>query len=506
MGIVKVDLLGLGMMSVLQDALAICAQRGQPVDLARLPKDDAATFELIRAADTIGVFQIESRAQMSTLPRMKPENFYDLAIEVAIIRPGPIQGNAVNPYLRRRAGLEPVTYPDERARPILERTLGVVLFQEQILRLAMELGGFSAAEADEVRRAIGFTRSQERLNRMKAKLGEALHRNGVGDAAVEYILQSLASFALYGFPESHAISFALIAYASAWLKAHRPAVFYAALINNQPMGFYSAASLVQDARRHGVKVLPVCVQQSDELCRVESDEAIRLGVASIHGVRTAAVRAMLAARQAQTFASLEDFFRRTPFNPAERRVLAGAGALNALAGHRRAALWRVEEVPPEDDLFHYAAGGADADATESPLERMTLLERLEADYTHLSLTTGAHPMKLLRARLPDLWPAAELSRARPGQRVKIGGAVITRQRPGTAKGVCFITLEDETGLANAIVRPKLFEAARLVINLEPALVITGWVQNEQGVIHVMAETIVAMPDLGLPAQESHDYS
>ena len=338
MGIVKVDLLGLGMMSVLQDSLAICAQRGQPVDLARLPKDDAATFKLMREADTVGVFQIESRAQMSTLPRMKPEHFYDLAIEVAIIRPGPIQGDAVNPYLRRRAGLEPVTYPDERARPILERTLGVVLFQEQILRLAMELGGFSAAEADELRRAIGFTRSQERLDRMKAKLGDALRRNGVSAEAADYILKSLASFALYGFPESHAISFALIAYASAWLKVHRPAAFYAALLNNQPMGFYSPASLVQDARRHGVKVLPVCVQLSDERCRVESDAAIRLGLASVHGVRAAAVKAMLDARRERPFASPEDFFRRTSFNPAERRALAGAGALNALAGHRRAAL------------------------------------------------------------------------------------------------------------------------------------------------------------------------
>jgi len=504
MGIVKMDLLGLGMMSVLQDSLAICAQRGQPVDLARLPKDDAATFKLMREADTVGVFQIESRAQMSTLPRMKPEHFYDLAIEVAIIRPGPIQGDAVNPYLRRRAGLEPVTYPDERARPILERTLGVVLFQEQILRLAMELGGFSAAEADELRRAIGFTRSQERLDRMKAKLGDALRRNGVSAEAADYILKSLASFALYGFPESHAISFALIAYASAWLKVHRPAAFYAALLNNQPMGFYSPASLVQDARRHGVKVLPVCVQLSDERCRVESDAAIRLGLASVHGVRAAAVKAMLDARRERPFASPEDFFRRTSFNPAERRALAGAGALNALAGHRRAALWHVEAVHAEDELFRHAA--QDDEPALSPLERMTLLERLQADYAHLSLTTGAHPMKLLRPQLPELWPAAELPHAQPGMRIKIGGTVITRQRPGTAKGFCFITLEDETGLANAIVRPKLFEEARLVINLEPALVITGRVQNEQGVIHVMAEKIEAMPGPGLPAQGSHDYA
>jgi len=294
---------------------------------------------------------------------------------------------------------------------------------------------------------------------------------------------------------------------------HRPAAFYAALLNNQPMGFYSPASLVQDARRHGVKVLPVCVQASDEACRVEADDTIRLGLASIRSLRAAAVAALVAARRERPFASLEDFARRTAFNPAERRALAGAGALNALAGHRRAALWQVEEQHPDDDLFRYAAATAEAGApppvpavVDAPLARMTPLERLQADYTHLALTTGAHPMKLWRAQLPDLWPAADLARAQPGQRVRIGGAVITRQRPGTAKGVCFITLEDETGLANAIVWPKLFEQARLVINLEPALVITGRVQNEQGVIHVIAEKITAMPGIGLPAQPSHDYS
>jgi error-prone DNA polymerase len=261
---------------------------------------------------------------------------------------------------------------------------------------------------------------------------------------------------------------------------------------------------VQDARRHGVKVLPVCVQLSDERCRVESDAAIRLGLASVHGVRAAAVKAMLDARRERPFASPEDFFRRTSFNPAERRALAGAGALNALAGHRRAALWHVEAVHAEDELFRHAA--QDDEPALSPLERMTLLERLQADYAHLSLTTGAHPMKLMRPQLPEVRPAADLPHVQPGERIKIGGAVITRQRPGTAKGFCFITLEDETGLANAIVRPKLFEEARLVINLEPALVITGRVQNEQGVIHFMAEQIVAMPSPRLPAQRSHDYA
>jgi len=502
MGLLKVDLLGLGMMAALQDAVEICARRGQPVDLARIPKDDPAVFRMMQEADTIGVFQIESRAQMSTLPRMKPQNFYDLAVEVAIIRPGPIQGDAVNPYLKRRAGEEPVTYPDERARPILERTLGVVLFQEQILRLAMELGGFTAAEADELRRAIGFTRSQERLDRMKARLEVAFRKNGVGEPAVAYLIKSLASFALYGFPESHAISFALIAYSSVWLKVHRPAAFYASLLNCQPMGFYSPASLVQDGRRHGVTFLPVCVQASDGKCRVDSDTTVRLGIGGVRGLRAAALQSMLAARGERPFASLADFLRRTEFSAAERRVLAGAGALNALAGHRRSALWGVEAFHGGDDLFRQAEAGEEA---LSPLERMTLLERLQADYTHLSLTAGAHPMRLARPMLPGVRTAGELRDVRPGERVRICGSVITRQRPGTAKGFCFITLEDETGLANAIVRPRLFEEARLVINLEPALVITGRLQNEKGVIHIMAEEIAGMPDLGLPEQASHDF-
>jgi error-prone DNA polymerase len=503
MGLVKVDLLGLGMMAVLQESLEICAQRGQPVDLARLPKDDPATFKLIQEADTVGLFQIESRAQMSTLPRMKPQNFYDLAVEIAIVRPGPLQGDAVNPYLARRMGKVPITYPDERTRPILERTLGVVLFQEQILRVAMELGGFSAAEADELRRAIGFTRSQERLDRMKAKLGDALKKNNVSDTAAAYILKSLASFAQYGFPESHAISFALIAYASAWLKVHRPAAFYAALINCQPMGFYSPASLVQDARRHKVRFLPVCVVNSDEKCRVDTDGTLRLGFASVKGLRAESVTALLATRKERTFESMADFMRRTKLSAAERRVLSGAGALNALAGHRRAALWQVEAVNVGDDLFRQAI--TNDETTPSPLKPMTPMERVQADFTHLSLTTGAHPMKLLREKLPGILSAAELRHAPHGAYVKIAGAVTCRQRPGTAKGFCFITLEDETGTANAIVRPRLFEQERVVINLEPALIITGKVQNEQGVIHLMASEIAELPNLGLPAQASHDF-
>ncbi len=501
-GIVKVDLLGLGMMAVIQETLEICSNRGQAVDLARIPKDDPATFATMQAADTIGVFQIESRAQMSTLPRMLPRTFYDVAIQVAIIRPGPIQGDAVNPYLKRRSGEEPVTYLDERARPILERTLGVVLFQEQMLRLAMELGGFTATEADELRRAIGFTRSQERLHRMKAKLADGLRANRVSEAACVWLLHSLESFALYGFPESHAISFALLVYASVWLKVHRGAAFFAALLNNQPMGFYSPATLVQDARRRGIRFLPACVALSEARAAVVEDQVIRLGLASIHGLRAVAIEGLLAARRTRPFASVADFLARTAFTAGEQRALSGSGALNALAGHRREALWQVAAVHEDDDLFRLAVAEP---AAPSPLAPMTLLERLQQDFTRTGMTTGTHPMALLRAQLPGVQRAADLAAIAPRTRVCIGGSVITRQRPGTAKGVCFITVEDETGLANAIVRPALFEKERLTINLEPSLLITGRLQNEKGVIHILAEEIRPLPAIGMPDQASHDY-
>ena len=504
LGIIKVDLLGLGMMAALQDSLEICQARGRPVDLARIPKDDPATFALLQKADTIGVFQVESRAQMATLPRMKPCTFYDLAVEVAIIRPGPIHGDAVHPYLERRAGRQAVTYPDERLQPILERTLGVTLFQEQILKIAMVLGGFSAAEADALRRAIGFKRSSTRMERMQAKLRDAMANNGVSPAAIDEVLHALATFALYGFPESHALSFALIAYASSFLKVHRPAEFYAGLINNQPMGFYSVATLVQDARRHGVRARPVCIAASHWLTTVEADDAIRIGLHRVKGLREAAVQAMLAARAGRPFASMEDFLQRTGFDPEERRALASAGALNALAGHRRAALWLVEGAPAPDDLFSAVAEDS-AGGELSPLEAMTHLERLAADYHTQALTVGEHPMKAIRATLRGVLRAADLAALRNGSRVTIGGSVICRQRPRTAKGFVFVSLEDETGVANAVVRPQLFERCRLVITQEPALLIAGRLQLHDGVIHIQAEEIRALRCDNLPAEASHDF-
>ena len=502
MGIVKVDLLGLGMMAVLEDALGTCQERGRPVDLARMPKDDPATFAMLQRADTVGVFQVESRAQMATLPRMKPENFYDLAVEVGIVRPGPIHGRAVHPYLARRAGRETVRYVDERARPILERTLGVVLFQEQILRIAMELGRFTAAQADELRRAIGFTRSPERLRRMEGKLRAGLAANAVAPDAVEEIIRSLASFALYGFPESHAISFALIAYASAYLKVHRPAEFYAALLNNQPMGFYSPATLVQDARRHGITVRPVCVMQSGWGAVVEGDAAIRIGLGAVRSLRRASAEQMIAERSRTPFISVDDLIRRVPLTGEERRSLAAVGALNALAGHRRHALWQVAGAWDAGELF---TGVEAADGAEHYLTPMDVMERLRADFAGLGLTTGAHPMGHLREQFPDLWRADELPLAQDGAVVRIGGSVITRQRPGTASGIVFVSLEDETGIANAIVRPRLFEEQRLIITQYPALIIEGRVQSRDGVIHVQAEAIRPLCAEQMPAQDSHDF-
>ncbi len=501
LGIIKVDLLGLGMMSLLQDAIELTRQRGHPVDLAKIPNDDPATYQMMQEADTIGVFQIESRAQMATLPRMKPACFYDVVIEVAIIRPGPIQGHMVHPYLARRAGREPAVYFDERLRPVLERTLGVPLFQEQLLQIAMVMADFSGSEAEELRRALSFHRSEERMNRVAAKMRANMARKGVAPEVVEQIVQSVTAFALYGFPESHAISFAILAYGSAWMKTHRAPEFYAALLNNQPMGFYSPATIVKDAKRHGVKIRPVCAQRSDWLCVIEADGAVRLGFCVVEGMRRENVERLLAQRARKPFASMDDFKWRAGLGKAELRALAEIGALNAFAAHRRDALWQVEKTAAEGDLFAFAASQDDV----SPLPAMDAAERLRADYRGMSLTTGPHPMELIRPGLAGVARAADLAGLRHGQGVRIAGAVICRQRPGTAKGFVFISLEDETGVSNAIVTPKLFEEMRLVITQESYLTIEGLVQNTENVVVIKARRIEALFAAGLAAGASHDF-
>ncbi|MEK0447174.1 MAG: hypothetical protein RLZZ399_2495, partial [Verrucomicrobiota bacterium] len=506
MGIIKVDLLGLGMMAVLQDTLACCERRQRPVDLATIPKDDAQTYALMQKADTIGVFQIESRAQMATLPRMKPRCFYDVVVEVAIIRPGPIQGDMVHPYLARRSGKEAVTYLHPDLEPVLKRTLGVALFQEQLLRMAMVLGGFTAPEAEELRRALSDMRSQERMERVCERLRLRMRERGHSEELIERVLKSMRSFALYGFPESHAISFALIAYASAWLKVHRSVEFFASLLNNQPMGFYSSATLIRDAKAHGIRVLPPSVQHSGWGCTVADDQTLRLGLSMIGGLRECHGEALLRERERSPFVSVADFQRRSGLGRGELRAVARAGALQGLAAHRREALWRVQE-PVEEDLFSLAAGRQAASESlgqPCPLAPMSRAERLCADFETTGVTVGAHPVEFLRAQYPDAWTGAEVREAAHGVRLQTVGMVICRQRPGTAKGFVFLSLEDETGVSNVVIAPKLYEELRLVIAEEAFLRVEGVIQQHEGVTHVRALRVWAVGGT-VPSAPSHDF-
>ena len=673
MGIVKVDLLGLGMMAAIQDALALvngeraCGPQLSPeaeslrssarevetglrrsvenagapreigkIDLAHLPPDDPAVYKMLQEADTIGVFQVESRAQMATLPRLKPTCFYDIVVEVAIIRPGPIVGQMVHPYLSRRAGREPVRYPHPSLEPILARTLGVPLFQEQLLRIAMVAAGFTGGQAEELRRAFGFKRSERRMEQIEVELRAGMARQGVTGDAAEQIVTAITSFALYGFPESHAASFALLAYASAYLKAHFPAAFYTALLNNQPMGFYHPSTLVKDAQRRGVRFHPIDVQVSEWNCTVEEDGAIRLGLRYVSGLREQVGKAIASANpsaftrgrestleaegrrsaasergwgparsekswqvsgtprcpkcgcddpsmlempRAQSprpeafcnncshdwlaspgmtrFASLDDLVARTLLRRDELVTLADIGALNWFGYDRRSALWQAEyAVRPSGELFddpppspeawpsgssgHASAfltsrgappplagsaspilglerrlsasgegGGAPREvenADSCPLKPMTEAERLVTDYAGTGLTLGRHPLALRREALAmrGVLRACDLRSARQGRRVRVAGMVITRQRPGTAKGFVFLTLEDETGIANIIVRPDLFARDRLTIVEEPFLIIDGVLQNQDGVTSVRADQVQGLrgPDVDFDA---HDF-
>jgi DNA polymerase III alpha subunit len=586
------------------------------LDLAHLPADDPAVYKMLQEADTIGIFQVESRAQMATLPRLRPERFYDIVVEVAIIRPGPIVGQMVHPYLKRRQGLEPVVYPHPSLEPILARTLGVPLFQEQLLRMAMVAAGFSGGEAEELRRAFGFKRSEKRMQQIEGKLRAGMARQGITGDAAEEIVRSITSFALYGFPESHAASFALLVYASAYLKAHYPAAFYTAMLNNQPMGFYHPATLVKDAQRHGVRFAPIDVQTSDWTCRVDPDGRVRLGLMYVNGLRqetgrliATAERPRLAARDSQLgesdissevklvtplsdrcpkcgcddasmleetptggyfcnvcanewgggvtnvemassepratsnelrYRSIEDLIARTGVRRDELATLAEIGALNSLGYDRRSALWQIERaVRPSGELFEgddARRAARDSEVAErssglgiqgfratsneqrgadngqrttdngSPLRSMTPAERLMADYAGTSVTIGPHPLAHRRAELAlrGVLCAIDLPRGRHGRRVRVAGAVITRQRPGTAKGFVFLTLEDETGIANVIVRPDLFTEQRRAIVGEPYLLVEGTLQIQEGVTSIKAERVLGLSGGG-PEPQSHDF-
>ena len=509
LGIIKVDLLGLGMMAALQDTISILSSTGIEVDIAHLPPDDPKTYSMLRAADTVGVFQVESRAQMATLPRMKPDHFYDLVVEVAIIRPGPIVGQMVHPYLDRRAGRKPVEYPHPSLEPILKRTLGVPLFQEQLLRMAMTVAGFTGGEAEELRRAMGFKRSEKRMVEIEAKLRAGMGRNGIEGAVQDQIVKSIASFALYGFPESHAASFALLAYASAYLRAHHHAAFVCALLNNQPMGFYHPMTLVKDAQRHGVKFLPVDVTKSEVVCTLENGP-VRLGLNYVTSLRAPAMLVIVEERARQPFASIEDFARRTKLHADELERLASIGAFAPFDRTRRDALWQVaalaqspgplfeahlqtslrgghrnaaDEATPILDLANPINRTSPREATPSPLPAMSTLDRLRADIMGTDLTIGPHPVARFRDRLKEagVLRAADLHYRRDGDFVRVAGAVICRQRPGTAKGFLFLTLEDETGLVNVIVRPDQFDRFRKLLTDAPLLRVDGVLQSKEGI-------------------------
>jgi error-prone DNA polymerase len=591
MGIIKVDLLGLGMMAVLKDSIELIRDHHrEEVDLAHLPKDDPAIYSTLQQADTIGLFQVESRAQMACLPRLRPKRFYDIVVQVAIIRPGPIVGQMVNPFLQRRQGREEVTYPHPSLEPVLKRTLGVPLFQEQLLRIAMIAANFSGGEAEDLRRAMGFKRSQARMREIEARLRAGMTHNGISPDAQEKIILSITSFALYGFPESHAASFALIAYASAYLKCHYLAAFTAALLNNQPMGFYSPATIVTDARRHGLRTLPVDVARSQWMCTLETvasgqspvasksvpstefpvpskilvipttkrmqgveesqpsvpgirysqpDPALRLGLRYVRGLREEAAQALVRERTRAPFTSIHDLTRRVPeLRKNELATLTEIGALNAMAStdreprflrpshslgggndkgftrnplsgtrypqlHRRDALWQVERAVRSSGPLLENLPEPDS---PSPLQPMDHEERLVADFHGTGLTVGPHPMAYRRDWLNAMGirRAIELRDIPSGKRLRIGGCVITRQRPGTAKGFVFVSLEDETGVANAIIAPDLFHSNRLLLASERFLAIEGILQNQDNVISVKAERV--LPLFVTKAEtSSHDF-
>jgi len=554
LGLIKVDLLGLGMMAVLEDSIRLIRESyGEEVNLAHLPPDDTAVYSALQKADTIGMFQVESRAQMSCLPRLRPQKFYDIVVQVAIIRPGPIVGNMVHPYLKRRQGRETITYAHPLLEPVLKRTLGVPLFQEQLLKMAMICADFSGGEAEELRRAFGFKRSEARMKEIEVKLRRGLQRKGILGKTQEEIVQAISSFALYGFPESHAASFALIAYASAYLKCNYLAAFTAAILNNQPMGFYQPFTLIKDAQRHGLKVLSVDVTRSDWLCTIEKMDggtgrhspsprprvspsprhpvspsaslAVRLGLRYVKGFSEQSATALVQARTIRPFAGIDDLRNRVPeLRKDELRKLAAVGALNFIqtpddsevtvdartAGkrkssrtNRRDALWQVERVARSAGVLYEHLLEDDGN---TPLTPMTLPERMDADFRGTGLTIGKHPVAYHRAELNKLGAkrAVDISKLRNGTSVRIAGWVIVRQRPGTAKGFVFLTLEDETGVSNVIITPQLFDQYRLVLVDHPFLLIDGILQNQDNVVSVKAGHVQPL-SFTVAAAPSHDF-
>ncbi|HEY3645878.1 MAG TPA: error-prone DNA polymerase [Gammaproteobacteria bacterium] len=507
-GLLKVDVLALGMLTALRRMLdSVNRVRGSSLTLATIPAEDAAVYAMMQKADTIGTFQIESRAQMSMLPRLKPKEFYDLVIQVAIVRPGPIVGDMVHPYLNRRNGKEAITYPSKAVEAVLERTLGIPIFQEQVMQLSIVAAGFSAGEADQLRRAMAAWKRKGGLGPFEVKLKMGLMKNGYSVEFAERIFRQIQGFGEYGFPESHSASFALLAYASAWLKHHEPAAFLCGLLNSQPMGFYAPAQLVQDARRHGVEVRPVDVNQSGWDSSLQDSgkrqPAVRLGLHCVGGLHEDIGRRIEAARGAAAFKDVPDLARRAALDRKAFKLLAAAGALAKLAGNRHQSYWAalgIEEA--------WGLGSVSATEAHPLLARPTEGQDIVADYASVGFTLGRHPLALLREQLAKrkVVTAEQLWSLPDESRVRIAGIVTHRQRPGSAKGVIFTTLEDETGQVNAVVWPKLVERQRRVLLRSQLLCMTGKVQRQDGVLHLIASKLEDYtPLLGHIRQESRDF-
>jgi error-prone DNA polymerase len=513
LGLLKVDVLALGMLSAIRRALAhVAALRGRPFAMADVPAEDPAVYAMIGRADTVGVFQIESRAQMSMLPRLKPRCFYDLVIEVAIVRPGPIQGGMVHPYLRRRQGLEPVVYPSAAVRGVLQRTLGVPIFQEQVMQLAVVAAGFTPGEADRLRRSMAAWRRRGGLEAFEARLISGMRARGYGEDFARAIYQQILGFGEYGFPESHAASFALLVYVSAWLKCHEPAAFACALLNAQPMGFYSPDQIVQDARRHGIEVRPVTVAHSAWDCTLEpahglpvgAQPAMRLGLRLVKGLSRTGAERLVAARTHASFTDVADLAWRAGLDRRDLEALATAGALAGLAGHRRDALWQVAGAAALPPLLQAAGFREPPPALAAPSEGQDIV----ADYASLGLTLGRHPLALLRARLKRmrLVSAAEVRAGAHGRTVRMAGIVTCRQHPDTASGVTFVTLEDETGMANVVVWKDLAERQRRELLGARLLTVYGLLERQGEVVHIMARRLVDHSHLlGELATRSRDF-
>jgi error-prone DNA polymerase len=504
----KVDVLGLGMLGCMNRAFEMLEQvKGVRVGLADLQDDDPAVFAMIQKADTLGTFQIESRAQMSMLPRMKPRRFYDLVIQVAIVRPGPIQGDMVHPYLRRREGLEKPEYPRPELRAVLEKTLGVPLFQEQAMKVAIVGAGFTAAEADQLRRAMATFKFTGGVSHFSEKLIEGMVARGYPRDFAERTFRQLEGFGSYGFPESHAASFAKIAYASSWMKHHHPDVFCAALMNAQPMGFYAPAQIVRDAREHGVEVRPPCVNASRWDCTLEPGQgrhyAVRLGLRQVRGLSNADGAAIVAARGIAAFASVEEVWRRAGVPRAAIEKLADADAFHGVSGDRRQSLWKVRglgEAPlPLFVAADRAADAVSAEGVEPDVALRPLADGREVieDYRALQLSLRAHPLVFLRDEFSrrGVTRCGDLAGVRDGRHVEVAGIILVRQKPGSAKGVLFITIEDESGVANGILWPDRFEAQRRTVMSASMIGMRGRVQKEGEVIHVICDRIIDHGDL-----------